>query len=100
MSLKINSDQQRIEGSGVVPTGSWRNATYFRQGTTITVTSVGHGFIRKEDLQVDVTSGGATSGIYEATVVDADTFTLTDSASGTITAGNTLSYKVRRSFRN
>ena len=98
MSLKINSDQQRIEGSGVVPTGSWRNATYFRQGTTITVTSVGHGFIRKEDLQVDVTSGGATSGIYEATVVDADTFTLTDSASGTITAGNTLSYKVRRSL--
>ena len=98
MSLKINSEQQRIEGSGVVATGSWRNATYFRQGTTITVTSVGHGFIRSEDLQVDVTSGGATSGIYEATVVDADTFTLTDSASGTITAGNTLSYRVRRSL--
>ena len=98
MSLKINSEQQRIEGSGVVATGSWRNATYFRQGTTITVTSVAHGFIRSEDLQVDVTSGGATSGIYEATVVDADTFTLTDSASGTITAGNTLSYRVRRSL--
>jgi hypothetical protein len=98
MSLKINSEQQRIEGSGVVATGSWRNATYLRQGTTITVTSVGHGFIRKEDLQVDVTSGGATSGIYEATVVDADTFTLTDSASGTISAGSTLSYRVRRSL--
>jgi hypothetical protein len=98
MSLKINSEQQRIEGSGVVATGSWRNATYYRQGTTITVTSVGHGFIRSEDLQVDVTSGGATNGIYEATVVDADTFTLTDSASGTITAGNTLSYRVRRSL--
>lgn len=98
MSLRINSEQQRIEGSGKVATGSWINATYFRVGTTVTVTSVGHGFIDTEELEIDINSGGATSGNYTITVVNADSFTFTDSVSGTITAGNALAYRIRRSL--
>ena len=98
MSLRINSEQQRIEGSGKVATGSWINATYYRVGTTVTVTSVGHGFVDTEELEIDINSGGATSGNYTITVVNADSFTFTDSASGTITAGNALAYRIRRSL--
>jgi hypothetical protein len=98
MSLRINSEQQRIEGSGKVATGSWVNATYYRVGTTVTVTSVGHGFVDTEELEIDINSGGATSGNYTITVVNADSFTFTDSASGTITAGNALAYRIRRSL--
>ena len=98
MSLKFNSDQQRIEGSGKVATGSWVNASYQRVGTTITVIRVSHGFNTGEELYIDFTSGGATSGNYTITVVDDDSFTVVDTASGTITAGNTASYKVLRSI--
>jgi hypothetical protein len=98
MSLKFNSDQQRIEGSGKVATGSWVNASYQRVGTTITVVRVSHGFKTGEELYIDFTSGGATSGNYTITVVDDDSFTVVDTASGTITAGNTASYKVLRSI--
>ena len=98
MSLRINSEQQRIEGSGKVATGSWINATYYRVGTTVTVTSVAHGFVDTEELEIDINSGGATSGNYTITVVNADSFTFTDSASGTITAGNALAYRIRRSL--
>ena len=98
MSLKFNSDQQRIEGSGLVATGSWTNATYSRAGTTVTVVSVGHGLKTNEKIYIDFTSGGATDGNYDITRIDDDSFSLTDSASGTITAGETCSYKPRRSL--
>ena len=98
MSLKFNSDQQRIEGSGLVATGSWTNATYSRSGTTVTVVSVGHGLKTNEKIYIDFTSGGATDGNYDITRIDDDSFSLTDSASGTITAGETCSYKPRRSL--
>lgn len=64
--------------------------TYTRSGTTVTVTLVEHWL--SDGLWVDLafgagTGGTATSGKYTVTVVDADTFTVTDTASGTITAG-------------
>ena len=98
MSLRINSEQQRIEGSGKVATGSWVNATYYRVGNTVTVTAVNHGFVDTEELEIDINSGGATSGNYTITVVNSNNFTFTDAASGTITAGNTLAYRIRRSL--
>ena len=98
MSLKFNSDQQRIEGSGLVQSGAWINATYQRVGTTVTVVKVGHGLKSNEKVYLDFTSGGATDGNYEITRIDDDNFTVTDTASGTITAGNTCSYRVRRSL--
>ena len=63
------------------------SGTYSRSGTTVTVTSTAHGFSTGQRLYLDFTSGTATDGVYSITVVDANTFTVTDSASGT-TSGN------------
>ena len=66
--------------------------TYARSSTTVTVTSTAHGLATGDSIIADFTSGGATDGWYTITRVDADSFTLTDSASGTIGAGATLTY--------
>jgi hypothetical protein len=64
--------------------------TYVREGTLVTVTIPGHAL--PDGLWVDLafspgTGGTATSGLYPVTVVDGDTFTVTDTASGTISDG-------------
>ena len=68
-----------------------QTATYARSGSTVTVTSTGHGLANGSQVILDFTSGGATDGYYTITsVADANTFTVTDSASGTISAGATV----------
>jgi hypothetical protein len=62
-------------------------ATYSRTGATVTVTKVGHGFSTGASVSFRATSGTATSGVYSITVVNADTFTFTDTTTGT-TSGN------------
>lgn len=64
--------------------------TYARAGSLVTVSMKNHQV--RNGLWMDVvfnagTGGTATSGKYKVTVVDNDTFTLTDSVSGTITGG-------------
>jgi len=99
MSLKINSDQQRIQASGVTPTGNWVNATYSRTVSgTVNILSVAHGFIGSEKLYIDFTSGGEVDGTYTVTKVDDDNLQFSSSNLGVITAGNTLSYKRVRSL--
>lgn len=80
-----------IFDSLVAPT----SATYARSGTTVTVTKSGHGLV--SGAQVGIAYGtasgvSATNGTYTATVVDANTFTITDSTSGTIAGGTTAMY--------
>ena len=61
--------------------------TYGRSGTTVTVTDTGHGLSTGDKIGISFEPDGgvvATAGNYEITVVDADTFTLTDINSGTI----------------
>ena len=60
-------------------------ATYTRSGTTVTVTSTGHNMNTGDVIIADFT-GAATDGTYTITRTGANTFTLTDSASGTITS--------------
>ena len=60
-------------------------ATYTRSGTTVTVTSTGHNMDTGDVIIADFT-GAATDGTYTITRTGANTFTLTDSASGTITS--------------
>ena len=71
-------------------TGSKERAgTYTRSGTTVTATSSAHGLTVGEVITIDFTSGGALDGEYTiATVADANTFTITTVASGTIGASN------------
>jgi hypothetical protein len=73
-------------------------ATYGRSGTTITVSSTGHGLVTGQVIGFDWaagTGGTATNGNYPVTVTNANTFTVTDINSGSITAGAALVYASR-----
>jgi hypothetical protein len=73
-------------------------ATYGRSGTTITVTSTAHGLSTGNTIGVDFaagTGGTATNGNYIVTVTNANTFTVTDINSGSITAGAAMVYASR-----
>lgn len=65
--------------------------TYGRSGTTVTVTHTAHGYSAGQSVGIDFaagTGGTATDGNYViATVPTADTYTITDINSGSITAG-------------
>ena len=83
--LKVEVKQKSDQGRGVV---LLTTGTYTRSGTTITVTKSNHGLSVGDGVGFDVTSGNGTSGDYQVqTVPNANTFTVTDSASGT-TSGN------------
>jgi hypothetical protein len=75
------------------------SATYGRSGTTVTVTRVGHG--RNTGDIVGLTFGldgstrGATNGNYVVTRLTADTYTVTDINSGTVTAGTAANENTR-----
>jgi len=66
---------------------TYLSGTYARSGTTVTVTITGHGLTSGSSYEVDITSGTANDGTYAITVVDANSFTYTDTDSGT-TSGN------------
>jgi len=73
-------------------------ATYGRSGTTITVSSTAHGLVTGQVIGIDFaagTGGTATNGNYPVTVTDANTFTITDINSGSITAGAAMVYASR-----
>lgn len=82
--LKVEVKQKNDQGRGVAVIGT---GTYTRSGTIITVTKNGHGLKVGDGVGFDVTSGNATSGDYEVVSRTNNTFTVTDSASGT-TSGN------------
>ena len=73
--------------------------TYTRSGTTITCTITSHGLTTGQTANLDFTTGGATDGIYVVTVINANTFTVEDTVSGTITTSNVtmLSRMIRAS---
>jgi hypothetical protein len=60
--------------------------TYSQTGTTVTVSITAHGYSTGQSAFLDFTSGTAVDGTYTVTVVDANTFTVTQ-ASRT-TSGN------------
>lgn len=71
------------------------SATYEQSTTTVTVTKTTHGLStgQRVGLSFAVASGNsATNGNYNITVVDANSFTITDINSRTIVAGTACSY--------
>ena len=65
-----------------------QTGTYGRSTNTVTVTIVNHGLSNGDRVWLDFsagTGGTATDNIYAVTVTGTDTFTVTDSASGSIT---------------
>jgi hypothetical protein len=66
---------------------AFRDGTYSRTGTTITVTITGHGLVTGTRIYIEFTSGGATTNSYAVTVTGVNTFTVVDTVSGA-TSGN------------
>jgi hypothetical protein len=65
------------------------SVTYARSGTTVTVTKTAHGLLTGAIVGIHFdsnTSQSATDGNYTITVTDANTFTLVDINTGTITS--------------
>lgn len=59
------------------------SGTYTRSGTTVTASITAHGLTNGATYEVDITSGNGTDGEYVVTVVNANSFTYTDTNSGT-----------------
>jgi len=69
------------------------SATYEQSGTTITITKTDHGYSVGDFVVIDFTAGSAADGNYEIqTVPNANTFTVTASASATISSGTSCAY--------
>ena len=74
------------------------SVTYGRSGTTVTVTKVAHGLNTGDVIGIHFesgTGGAATDGNYTITKTGADTFTLTDINTGTITASPVAIYSTK-----
>lgn len=74
------------------------SGTYSRTGNTVTVTLTGHGMTTGMVALLDYTTGTATDGTYTVTVVDANTFTVTDPSSGATSGNVTRTLFIRSSF--
>jgi hypothetical protein len=73
------------------------SAVYARSGNTVTVTKTGHGLSTGTAIGIGFMSSSnvaATDGNYTITVVDANTFTVTDPSSGTVSGGTACYYVV------
>ena len=71
--------------------------TYGRTGTLVTIDMTAHGMTTGQNANLTFsagTGGTATSGSYIVTVIDANNFTITDSASGTITGAPSVTRNV------
>jgi hypothetical protein len=93
---QFNSDVAlTAEASGVLYYDMAQNlpksASYSQTTTTITVTATGHGYASLDYVYLDITSGTARSGLYQITVVDANTFTVTSAVSVSTSGSVTLS---------
>ena len=62
-------------------------ATYEQSGTTITITKTSHGYSVNDQVVIDFTAGSATDGNYVIQTITGNTFTVTASASATISSG-------------
>jgi hypothetical protein len=71
------------------------SVTYGRSGTTITVSKIAHGLTAGQTIGIDFdvgTGGSATPGNYVIATASANSFTLTDINSGTITGSPAAVY--------
>jgi len=75
------------------------SGTYSRTGTTITVSITSHGLSTGQSVYLDFTTGTGTDGIYIVTVVNANSYTVTDTVSGS-TSGNVTQFRYIRASGN
>ena len=86
----------RFQAEGITADIS-KSCTYSRAGATVTVTDTAHGLANGDQVYIDFTSGGAGDGLYEVSDSQTNTFVLvSNSSSGTISAGATCTYTPAR----
>jgi hypothetical protein len=117
LSSHLNSSGQMVVGrtrlKGIISMGTatagtinfWDSTraptavTYGRTGTLVTVTHVAHGLSTGDDIGLtfgaDGSNRAATNGNYTVTVLTADTYTVTDINSGTVTGGTAANENAR-----
>lgn len=71
------------------------SGTYTRTGTLVTVSITAHGLETGMKANLDFTSGTATDGTYVVTVINANSFTITDTASGSTSGNVTANVRIR-----
>ena len=97
----VNSDEDvddyflRFQAEGV-EADITQTGTYARSSNTVTITAAAHGLENGDQVIADFTSGAATDGFYTIANKTTNTFEITDSASGTISAGETVTFTPAR----
>jgi len=84
----ISTNTTAASRNVVFANNTTQSGTYGRSTTTVTVTITNHGLATGDRVWLDFsagTGGTATDNVYSVTVSDANTFTVTDSATGSIT---------------
>lgn len=88
VTLRFASAHNLKSGALIAVQGfTFRNGSYSRSGTTVTVTITNHGLVSGTAIFVQVTSGDVPSGQYTVTLTGANTFTFQTTDSGS-TSGN------------
>ena len=84
VTLVTAAEHKLKDGALVTISGfSYREGTYARTGTTITVTLNNHGLVTGTRTYIEFTSGAGTTNAYTITVTGTNTFTVVDTLSGT-----------------
>ena len=110
-SFATNPQRTILRGFFCVPTGTagtvnlWDSTTapvttgtYTRSGNTVTVSLTAHGLVTGQSIGIAYgagTGGTATNGNYVVTVVNANSFTVQDVNSGTITGTGSAAIATR-----
>ncbi len=84
----VSANASAATRNTVFANNTTQTGTYGRSTNTVTVTITDHGLTTGDRVWLDFsagTGGTATDNVYSVTVSDANTFTVTDSASGSIT---------------
>ena len=96
--LKLNGVSGTFASSEIIYQleDTFKSGTYSRTGNTVTVTNTNHGLTTADVIYADAITGSASDNYYAVTVVDANSFTFTDAASGS-TTGN-ITYKKAEAY--
>ena len=93
---KVNINFDNASNSLMLTNPARLTGSYAQSGTTVTITSTGHGVTQGQVVEIDYTTGNAVDGDFAvASVTDANVFTVTASAALT-TSGDVV---VRRNMK-
>ncbi len=90
-SITVSSATSSLRNVAVCDPTVVKSGTYSQTGTTITCTINGHGFTNGQRVFLDFTTGNSRDGMYDITLVNANSFTVT-AANSISTSGNVSAY--------